>query len=315
MMTKKSDKTGLYQILSSLTATAMATVFIAGCSTFADPEPTPAPQAAMAANNPAAAAPATTAPAATAVAADKPPVQFAPAPSEASATAVTAAAPTATADHAVAPAVTAATEVKKSEEPKGIEPDLALKWLKNGNNRFLKGAVRRDGQSQKDIQRLAEGQKPHAIVLSCSDSRVPPEITFDQKLGEIFVVRTAGESLNDNVIGSIEYAVSHLGSRLIVVMGHTSCGAIKAALGTLDGQDAGSPALNALVKDIHPRLQSYKGKTPSPHGHDEAMSNAEGVASDLLARSAIITDAVKNGSVKIVSALYDMDSGKVDFNH
>ena len=190
-----------------------------------------------------------------------------------------------------------------------------MKWIKNGNARFTSGHLRRDGQSKKDIARLAEGQKPHTIVLSCSDSRVPPELALDQKLGELFVVRTAGEALNDNAIGSIEYALEHLGSRLIVVMGHTSCGAVKAALATIDGADAGSPALNGLVRDIHPRLQSFKGRRPSSHVHDESWANANGVVQDLLARSTIVSAAIQTGKVKIVPALYDLETGKVDFSH
>ncbi|OYZ22944.1 MAG: hypothetical protein B7Y39_07275, partial [Bdellovibrio sp. 28-41-41] len=102
-----------------------------------------------------------------------------------------------------------------------ISPDKALGWLKNGNTRYSKGTFRKDGASSKDITRLSTGQNPHTIVLSCSDSRVPPEVVFDQKLGEIFVVRTAGEMVDDSVLASIEYGVEHLGANLILVMGHS----------------------------------------------------------------------------------------------
>lgn len=108
------------------------------------------------------------------------------------------------------------------EAPAGVEPMQAMKWLQNGNKRYLKGFLRKDGQTKSDIQRLNSGQKPHTIIISCSDSRVPPEIVFDQRLGEIFVIRTAGETLGANALGSIEYAVEHLGTRLILVLGHTS---------------------------------------------------------------------------------------------
>ncbi|MBX2989376.1 MAG: hypothetical protein KF802_15925 [Bdellovibrionaceae bacterium] len=194
-----------------------------------------------------------------------------------------------------------------------VDPEQSLKWLKNGNRRFLKGFLRKDGQSHRDVARLSTGQQPHAIVLSCSDSRVPPEIVFDQKLGEIFTVRTAGEALNDNAVGSIEYAVEHLGARLIIVMGHTSCGAVKAALGTLDGKDAGSPALNGLVRDLHPHLQSFKGKTPSKDVEAESLANVNGVTADLLVRSEILRSRWKKGELKFQSALYHLDSGVVDF--
>jgi carbonic anhydrase len=194
-----------------------------------------------------------------------------------------------------------------------VPADQSLPWLENGNIRYREQKLRKDGQAPKDIQRLANGQQPHAIVLSCSDSRVPPEVIFDQKLGEIFVVRTAGETLGDNVIGSIEYAVEHLGSQLIVVMGHTSCGAVKAAMGSLNGTSLGTPALDGLVKDIHPRLASYKGKNPSVNFENESWSNAEGVAQDLVKRSELLATKVKNGSLKVVPSLYDLHTGKVTF--
>ena len=195
----------------------------------------------------------------------------------------------------------------------GVSAEKAIGWLKNGNKRFLKGHLRRDGQSRKDIARLSKGQKPHTIVLSCSDSRVPPELLFDQKLGEIFVVRTAGESLDDNAIGSIEYAVEHLGARAILVMGHTSCGAVKAALSTLSGGDAGSPALNHLVGDMHPRLRQFSQAPPSENVAKESSANAKGVAEDLLQRSNILKSAVQSGKIRIATALYHVESGRVEF--
>jgi carbonic anhydrase len=198
-------------------------------------------------------------------------------------------------------------------EIKGVEPETSLHWLTNGNTRFMKHRVRKDGQSSTDIARLSGGQQPHAVVLSCSDSRVPPEIVFDQKLGEIFTVRTAGEALGHNAIGSIEYAVEHLGTRLIVVMGHTSCGAVAAAYGTLDGKSAGTPSLDELVGDIHPRLAAFKGQPPSESFEKESWANAQGVASDLLTRSKMLSEMKAHGKIKIVSALYDLKTGQVTF--
>jgi carbonic anhydrase len=194
-----------------------------------------------------------------------------------------------------------------------VSADKSLGWLKNGNIRFVKGSVRNDGATKKDRERLAKGQQPHAIILSCSDSRVPPEVVFDQKLGEIFVIRTAGEALDDNAVGSIEYAVQHLGSNLIVVMGHESCGAVKAALSSLNGADLGSPALNGLVADLKPRLQKFAGSKMSEGAIVESWANVEGVAKDLLYRSQIIRDGVASGDVKIVRAMYHMESGQVEW--
>lgn len=223
-----------------------------------------------------------------------------------------------------APPAAPATAAVVEEKPKavevhhhksnGVDPDQAQKWLINGNARFVKGSVRKDGQSKKDIARLATGQKPHSIILSCSDSRVPPEIVFDQKLGEVFVVRTAGESLAANAVGSIEYAIEHLGARNIVVMGHTSCGAVKAAIGTLNGEDAGSTSLNSLVADLHPHLQSFKGKPSSTNFEPESWANVTGVAADLLARSPLIAQSVREGDVKIREAVYNLETGKAEFH-
>ena len=195
----------------------------------------------------------------------------------------------------------------------GVAPDVAFGWLKNGNLRFSKQYLRRDGQGKKDIQRLAEGQKPHSIVLSCSDSRVPPELVFDQKLGEIFVVRTAGQTLDANAIGSIEYAIEHLGAKNLIVLGHSKCGAVKAAMGTLAGGDAGSPSLNHLVQDIHPRLAEFKGLPASANLVTESWANVRGVTKDLSTRSEIIAGKIKSGEIKVHSGLYDLQSGVVDF--
>ena len=192
--------------------------------------------------------------------------------------------------------------------------DSTILQLKAGNTRFLTGEIRKDGAGKDDIERLSKGQKPKAIVLSCSDSRVPPEIVFDQKLGEIFTVRTAGEALSPPAIGTMEYAIEHLGARVLVVMGHTNCGAVKAAVETLDGKSAGSENLDQLVRDIHPRIRSMlANKKPSENLAEESWANARAVALDLSARSKIIAEAVKTGKVKIQVALYNLANGKVDF--
>jgi len=219
----------------------------------------------------------------------------------------------------IAPTTVVAEEPEEAPlraEPKhkGVDPKQVRLWLEHGNRRFVKGWVRKDGQGKKDIKLLSGGQNPHAIVLSCSDSRVPPEIVFDQKLGEIFVVRTAGEALDPNVIASIEYALQHFGTRYILVMGHTSCGAIKAAVETPPGADAGSLALNHLVGDIQSRLKLSlaKGK-PAPDMATEARENAMTIADELKHISPIVRAAVEKEGVVIQSALYHLNSGEVTF--
>lgn len=204
---------------------------------------------------------------------------------------------------------------KKIERVVGpVEWSKSLGWLKNGNTRFVKGSLRKDGQSRKDVKRLVAGQKPHAVVLTCSDSRVPPELAFDQKLGEIFVVRDIGEALSPATIASIEYGVQHLGANLVVVMGHSHCGAVNAAIVTPPGGDAGSPSLNEVVHDIQPRLASFAGKPPSPGLIEESWANVSGVAKDLYSRSEILRSAIDSGQVKIVEGLYSLHTGVVTFH-
>lgn len=170
---------------------------------------------------------------------------------------------------------------RNSTEAKTPPPEQAQKWLENGNKRYVSKNVRLDGRGSADRKKLLLGQKPHSIVLSCSDSRVPPETVFDQALGEIFVVRTLGASLDSAVVASIEHAVVNLGSQLIVVMGHTSCSALE--------------------------------KTHSTD-KDEATASAQGIARDLAQRSEIIRTRVLNGHLKIRPAMYDIDSGLVKFH-
>jgi carbonic anhydrase len=195
-------------------------------------------------------------------------------------------------------------------------PDAAtaLGWLKNGNRRYVHRTFRADGHTLEHRRSLEKGQHPHSIVLSCADSRVPAENIFDQVEGEIFVTRVAGEALDTSVIASLEYAVEHLGPQLIVVLGHTHCGAVKAAIAS-DAKNAGSPALNALVGDIKPRLKAITPKTQTPDLHAESLLNAKGIAADLSQRSEILAHAVKAGKLSIVPALYDIASGVVNFEN
>ncbi len=190
----------------------------------------------------------------------------------------------------------------------------AFDELKKGNKRFISGKVRTDGQAHADITRLSTGQSPRAIVLSCSDSRVPPEAVFDQKLGELFTVRSAGETLSPESIASIEFAIEKLQSHLIVVLGHTNCGAVKAAIETVNGKSAGSPNLDKLVHDIQPHLKSpVSAQGPSKDLKEESWANAKGISKDLLKRSEIISKAVESGRVVIKVGLYNLADGTVEF--
>lgn len=178
--------------------------------------------------------------------------------------------------------------------------------LVEGNERFV--ADKLDGKLQDSSRRenLTNGQEPYAIVLSCADSRVVPEIAFDTGLGELFVVRVAGNIANTSSVASIEYAVAHCGSRVIVVLGHQSCGAVTAAV---NGGDNGYN-LNHLLSHITPAIAA-SGDDASIT--DVVKTNASLTAQELISRSNIIRDAVQNGQVEIVPAYYNLDSGKIDF--
>lgn len=178
--------------------------------------------------------------------------------------------------------------------------------LINGNNRFV--ADKLDGKLQDSSRRgqLTSGQEPYAIILSCADSRVVPELAFDAGLGELFVVRVAGNVANSSSLASIEYAVAHCGSKVIVVLGHQSCGAVTAAVA---GGDNGY-SLNHLLAHITPAISASAAGAPV---NDVVKKNAQLNADALVSRSSIIANAVKNGGVEILSAYYNLDSGKVDF--
>jgi len=181
----------------------------------------------------------------------------------------------------------------------------ALDRLKEGNARFIQDKLDGKLQDSKRKNALTGGQSPYAIILSCADSRVVPELAFDTGLGEIFVVRVAGNVANPSSIASIEYAVAHLGTKLIVVMGHESCGAVAAAIA---GGDNGTN-LNHLLGFIAPVVQQNKGAEAPV----VIQKNAENTKEKLIENSDIISLSVENEGVKIVSAYYNLADGKVDF--
>ncbi|PZD79205.1 carbonic anhydrase [Mesonia sp. K7] len=181
-----------------------------------------------------------------------------------------------------------------------------LSRLKEGNQRFVEDKL--DGKLQNSSRRddLTGGQQPYAIILSCADSRVVPELAFDTGLGELFVCRVAGNIANSSTIASIEYAVAHLKTNTIVVLGHEACGAVTAAI---NGGDNGYN-LNHLVSHITPAIHKSENKTDV---NTVVKTNAKVTAEELKSRSSIIGNAVSNGDVQIVPAYYNLGSGKVDF--
>ncbi len=182
----------------------------------------------------------------------------------------------------------------------------ALDRLKEGNTRFVKDNLQHNKQDSQRRGQLTKGQHPFAIVLSCADSRVIPEITFDTGLGELFIIRVAGNIANTSSIASIEYAVANLDVKLIAVMGHESCGAVTAAI---NGGDAG-PNLNHLISMIEPAVARLDKSSVNEVVKENARLNAK----LLVDKSEIISGAVKEKNVKIVAAYYNLESGVVDFD-
>jgi carbonic anhydrase len=180
--------------------------------------------------------------------------------------------------------------------------DPVLERLKQGNSRFLE-RVRADEPRRAE---LASGQQPLAIVLGCADSRVAPELVFDMGLGELFVVRVAGNVANTASIASIEYAVAHLGAQLIIVLAHESCGAVAAAL---EGGDAGKN-LNRLLEHITPALQASGEGDVNAVARRNARLNAERLTSE----SEILREAVEQDGLRIVTAFFHFTMGAVEFD-
>jgi carbonic anhydrase len=181
----------------------------------------------------------------------------------------------------------------------------ALKELKAGNLRFVDNQlINTDYKSQ--IEQTKSGQKPHSVILTCMDSRVPPEIIFDQGIGNIFVLRVAGNVEDDNMLGSMEYAVEHTGSKLLVVMGHNHCGAVTGAV-----QHAGSGMLTQLLDQINPAIPADRS---DPDIIEKTVKNSVNLTiTDILAKSKVIRELVDEHKIAIVGAFYDIENGVVTF--
>jgi carbonic anhydrase len=189
------------------------------------------------------------------------------------------------------------------EAQTNLTPDAALKELMAGNERFAANqltSVEHDLEVLK--QHTADKQEPFAAVLTCADSRVPVELIFDQTLGHIFVARVAGNMVTPEIIATLEYGVAVLGVKVLLVLGHTSCGAVKAAMtsDTVPGQ------ISVLYKHLRPAVEKSGGNLNQAIG-----LNAEHQAELLRTSSTVVRDALKGGTVKVVSGVYDLASGKV----
>lgn len=192
-------------------------------------------------------------------------------------------------------------------------PDEALAHLKEGNARFLSGRTMHcDLRTQ--VKDTANGQAPFAAVLGCMDSRVSPELAFDQRIGDIFVVRIAGNFVNTDILGSLEYATKVAGAKLIVVVGHTECGAVK---GAVDDVKMGN--LTATLANIRPavlEVEGFEGERTSKNKkfvQSVADRNAKDAAGMLITRSDVIALLVKEQKLKIVSAMHNIGTGAVSW--
>jgi len=211
-----------------------------------------------------------------------------------------------------------------SNSSQSVSPDEALQKLMAGNKRYVENQM--TGTKLCDLPTrtsLSKSQKPYAILLSCSDSRVPPELIFDKGLGEVFVVRVAGNIPDPVVLGSIEYAAEHLGSPLIMVLGHERCGAVTATVDA-KGKTTGSANIDSIIKAIEPNVKLAAKNCDACKGEKKCAetkksefvecvidANAKTVAANLTKKSKILKHLVNEKKMKIVAAKYDLDTGMV----
>ncbi len=194
-----------------------------------------------------------------------------------------------------------------------ITPEKAIEMLKQGNQRFVSGkTVARDSRAQ--VKQTSKGQFPFAAVVSCLDSRIPVETVFDQGIGDLFVARVAGNFVNDDILGSLEFATRLAGAKLIVVMGHTECGAIK---GACDAAQLG--LLTATLANINPAVMAVQGDFKSRSSKDTkfvqavAEMNVNLTMKKLRDRSVVLRDMLDKGEIGMIGAMYDVSTGKVKF--
>ena len=196
-----------------------------------------------------------------------------------------------------------------------MTPEKALQFLKEGNIRFQKN-LKANRNLLEQVNDTAEGQFPFATILSCIDSRVSAELVFDQGLGDIFSIRIAGNFVNQDILGSMEFACKLAGTKLIVVLGHTSCGAVK---GACDHARMGN--LTALINKIEPAVYAVEEPTDKSSRNSSnlefvdavAKKNVEMTLENVRSQSVILSEMEKNGEIKIVGGMYDISTGEVDF--
>lgn len=192
-----------------------------------------------------------------------------------------------------------------------MTPELALSYLKEGNQRFVEN-LRAHRNLLEQVNETAEGQYPFATILSCIDSRTSAELIFDQGLGDVFSVRVAGNVVNDDILGSMEYACKVAGSKLVVVLGHSKCGAVISAC-----KHVVLGNITTLLSKIQPAVKKIEANQKDILSDESVQMVAEENVHEsirhILQRSTILADMVNNGEIAIVGGMYDIESGKVEF--
>lgn len=203
-------------------------------------------------------------------------------------------------------------KVMTKEEQESLTPDIIIESLKEGNKRFVNNDLTaRDHSSQ--IRQTTGGQYPKAVILSCLDSRVPVEDVFDKGIGDIFVARVAGNFVNVDILGSMEFGCKVAGSKVIMVLGHEHCGAVKSAI-----EDVKLGNITAMLAKIRPSVEAvtYDGERNANNPefvHMVCIQNVKQTINDIRAGSPILKEMEDNGEIKIIGGVYDMDTGEVDF--
>ncbi len=191
--------------------------------------------------------------------------------------------------------------------------EAVMRELKEGNERFAAGKPQHPHTSLERMREVVAGQHPHAVVLTCADSRVPPEVLFDQGIGDLFVVRVAGNVANNDQTGSVEYAVDHLATPLCVVLGHSGCGAVSAVV----NGDHVTEDIRRMVAPIGGVVQATRRSHPGMSGDAliaaSVQANVQETLHQLMAGSELIAEKVRSGKLRLVGGVYSLPTGKVEW--
>lgn len=206
---------------------------------------------------------------------------------------------------------TSPTKSGKADSHESVDADEALARIQAGNARFVAGKSIHPHETTDWRRSLENDQHPFAVVLGCADSRVPPELILDQGLGDLFVVRVAGNVVDTDVIASVEYAIDHLGTELILVMGHSHCGAVTATLDYLADVESEPAEVVSLLYRIEPAFSGIPDDLPRQQQIDLAVKRNVSIAVRRLSRVPDLHRRVNAGKVKIVGGVYDMHTGKL----